>query len=107
MPFHGDNQSITYYKEGKWNRGYVDCGANEPIGTLPVHTNDNYMQFYIGLNDGAMLRDNSDPSGNYPYFGDCPSGQTTEFCMGWKFGWNYQEAEINPPSPSKCPENGI
>jgi hypothetical protein len=76
----------------------------EPIGTLPVHTNDHYMQFWIGYQDGSILRDNSDPSGNFPHFGDCPSGNSAEFCAGWKFGWNMEEAEINPPSPSKCPE---
>jgi hypothetical protein len=105
--FHGDKKTMSYYDDAKDNRRFVDCQALEPIGTRPPYTNDQYMQFYIGLYDGSLLRDNSDPSGNFPHFGDCPSGQTSEFCTGWHFGWNYNEAEINPPSPANCPENGI
>ena len=100
---------MSYYNESEQNRLFVDCGANLPIGTLPAQTDDHYMQFYIGMEDGGILRDNSDPSGNYPHFGDCPSGQTAEFCAGWKFGWNNDEALINPSEPvdSKCYADSI
>jgi len=107
--FQNDDKAKTVYDEAKDTRLFVQCGANDPIGTLPVQTDDNYRSFWIGYEDGALLRDNSDPSENFPTFGDCPSGQTAEFCTGWKFGWNFEESQINPPSPgdSKCFSDSI
>ncbi|HXP52350.1 MAG TPA: hypothetical protein VN922_20520 [Bacteroidia bacterium] len=109
LKFHGNDEAMNHYKDGKVTHLFVKCGANSPIGTLPVDTNDNYTEFWIGYNDGAILRDNSDPSGNVPHFGDCPSNQTSEFCAGWKFGWYNEEALINPPDPSdpKCYPDSI
>jgi hypothetical protein len=102
--FQNDDKAKTVYDEAKDTRLFVQCGANYPIGTFPVQTDDNYRSFWIGYEDGGLLRDNSDPPGNFPHFGDCPSGQTAEFCAGWKFGWNFEESQINPPDPSdpKC-----
>jgi hypothetical protein len=102
MPFHGDKKSLEYYDQGIWLRTFVKCDALEPIGTLPAHTNDNYIHFYIGFHDGSTLRDNSDPSGNST-LGTCPSGHSTEYCAGYSFGWNNDESVINPPSPVNCP----
>jgi hypothetical protein len=109
LKFHGNDEAMNHYKDGKVTHLFVKCGANSPIGTLPIDTSDNYTEFWIGYNDGAILRDNSDPSGNVPHFGDCPSNQTSEFCAGWKFGWYNEEALINPPDPSdpKCYPDSI
>jgi hypothetical protein len=104
-----DDKAKTAYDDAKETRLFVQCGANAPIGTFPVQTDDNYRSFWIGFEDGTILRDNSDPSGNYRAFGDCPSGQSAEFCKGWNFGWYFDEAQINPPDPSdpKCYADSI
>ena len=104
MPFHGDNQSMFYYMQGKGIRSDVECGDQEPIGTLPTHTDDNYKLFYEGYHDGSLLRDSSDPGEDPNNNPNCPLGHSTEYCAGFKFGWNNGEALINPPDDYDCPE---
>jgi hypothetical protein len=103
MKWFVNNDTMTYYKQGAGIRSDVECGDQEPIGTLPTHPDDNYKLFYEGYHDGSLLRDSSDPGEDPNNNPNCPLGHSTEYCAGFKFGWNNDEALINPPDDYDCP----
>jgi tetratricopeptide (TPR) repeat protein len=57
--------------------------------TLPMHTADNYTDFYIGYHNGAAAADSDNSKDNLGYHG-CPSGHTKEFCDGYSAGYGEQ-----------------
>jgi hypothetical protein len=60
---------------------------NRPIdlGQLPTSTNDNYRDFYLGLDQGADAYDMVDGTHYFLYNG--PPGHTAEYHTGWRFGY--------------------
>jgi hypothetical protein len=56
------------------------------LGTLPTHTNNNYRQFYLGLDEGGDAYWMVD--GLHYALYNCPPGHTAEYCAGWKFGYS-------------------
>jgi hypothetical protein len=102
MPLHGNKASelLSYYNQGKYFRNLFKCGNIKSLGTLPTHTNDNYIHFYIGYSDGASKIDH-----NYGKdYSTCPSGHTQEYCMGYKFGYNNDDMVLS--EPDDCPTQG-
>ena len=59
------------------------CGID--LGKLPTHTNDNYRDFYLGLDQGGDAYDLVDGAHYLLYNG--PPGHTAEYYAGWKFGY--------------------
>jgi hypothetical protein len=86
-----NSESMTYYNQGKQTRCLVKDGAQYPLGDFPTHITDNYLNLYIGNHDGDTQRDASD----YMTY-ECPSGHSTEYCMGFKIGWFNEDDLINP-----------
>jgi hypothetical protein len=77
MKWFVNNDTMTYYKQGAGIRSDVECGDQEPIGTLPTHPDDNYKLFYEGYHDGSLLRDSSDPGEDPNNNPNCPLGHST------------------------------
>jgi len=90
----------------KWFGGvdkYGKAWCKGCIGALPKQTNDNYTNYYIGLNNGELASVKLD---NAPFMGDrnneslnhsiirskCPTGHDMEYCAGYKAGWNRSAA---------------
>ena len=76
------------YKDGRaeYLTGYPGtkkCGID--LGKLPTHTNDNYRDFYLGLDQGGDAYDLVDGTHYLLYNG--PPGHTAEYYAGWKFGY--------------------
>jgi hypothetical protein len=63
--------------------------TNISNNTLPVHTDDNYKNFYIGYQDSQVQEDH-DYATNHLHFDSCPSAHTQEYCFGWKAGYNQE-----------------
>jgi hypothetical protein len=90
------------YDLGKENAD-PKCQDDCNIAVLPNATSDNYMQFYIGYDNGMAAEDfdnahNGDtglephPSHErYHSSGQCASGfHTDEYCAGYEQGWNIE-----------------
>ena len=76
------------YKDGRaeYLAGYPGtkkCGID--LGTLPAHTNDNYRDFYLGLDQGGDAYNLVD--GLHRFLENGPPGHTAEYYAGWKFGY--------------------
>jgi hypothetical protein len=77
------------YKSGhaEYAAGYPtakNCGID--LGKLPAHTNDNYRDFYLGLDQGGDAYRLVD--GEHYFLYDGPPGHTAEYYVGWKFGYS-------------------
>lgn len=76
------------YKDGhaEYLAGYTGtkkCGID--LGKLPTHTNDNYRDFYLGIDEGGDAYDLINGVHYLLYNG--PPGHTVEYYAGWKFGY--------------------
>jgi hypothetical protein len=65
--------------------GTKKCGID--LGSLPTTTNDNYRQFYLGINEGADAYRMVD--GAHRALEDGPPGETVEYLAGWHFGYDW------------------
>ena len=70
------------------------CDGGSTNRTLPMHTDDNYVHFYIGEHDGAVKADSDDSKDNLGYHG-CPTGHTQEYCAGFKDDYNSEGYLLN------------
>jgi hypothetical protein len=90
LPMSSHNANYTQkYKDGRaeYLTGYPGtkkCGID--LGKLPTHTNDNYRDFYLGLDQGGDAYDLVDEAHYLLYTG--PPGHTAEYYTGWKFGYS-------------------
>ena len=104
----GYSQGFTHLPMSEKTSDYLDgygTGRNYSIadphpgngnvsGALPAHTNDNYMDYYIGVHNGAVAADNDNKQhgpGSLVYRG-CPVVLTghEEYCVGYKSGYSYE-----------------
>ena len=81
------------------NKNYTDAYKSEhtdyvtgrqctkDLGTLPVHTNDNYRQFYLGMDQGGDAYNLV--GGLHRFLEDGPPGHSEEYYAGWKFGYGF------------------
>jgi hypothetical protein len=54
--------------------------------SLPVHTDDNYKNWFIGYMDGEIVAGyNQDANGTHNF---CPPGHIQEYCMGHRAGYD-------------------
>jgi hypothetical protein len=65
--------------------------------TLPLHTNDNYMEFYIGYRDGMTAQDGDYNAGYNQRHYECTSGpnHTREYCNGYYNGYEEEGHLLN------------
>ena len=79
---------IKGYKQGVASR----ADTSNTNSTLPAHTDDNYMDFFVGYYNAAVDADNhnGDSSGYV-----CCSGHTQEYCLGYKAGYSYESYLLN------------
>jgi hypothetical protein len=84
---HKVNYAQAYKSEhAEYAAGYPtakNCGID--LGKLPAHTNDNYRDFYLGLDQGGNAYDLVDGAHYLLYNG--PPGHIAEYYAGWKFGY--------------------
>jgi hypothetical protein len=71
---------------------------------LPAATHDNYLNYYIGFDNGAWAADKENQNSTTYYHDNCGAGHTNEYCTGFKAGWNYEADELGPP-PSASSSN--
>jgi hypothetical protein len=79
---------------GTQDRGWMSGDARGLYAPLPADTNDNYMHYYVGFDNGALATDMENHFSTTYYHGGCPADKTEEYCTGFKAGWNY-EANID------------
>jgi hypothetical protein len=91
MSFPHDKVYVDNYKDGVSEHTFdlydISRGGGCVIlGTWPVHSSDNYRDFY----QGWIAGDNAYTAGegHNIYNGNCPLAHSAEFCAGWKFGFN-------------------
>lgn len=77
------------YKDGRAEyltgyQGTKKCGID--LGKLPTYTNDNYRDFYLGLDQGGDAYWLVDGAHYLLYNG--PPEHTAEYYTGWKFGYS-------------------
>ena len=92
LPPSMSSQNVNYTQAYKDEyREYVakyptakNCGID--LGKLPVHTSDNYRQFYLGIYEGDDAYNLVDGGHYFLYKG--PPGHTAEYYAGWKFGYS-------------------
>jgi hypothetical protein len=73
----------------------ANVGFDKDFYPRPNNTNDNYLDYYIGVYNGAVAADidNSkyaDGTHNYS-----TSGHTQEYCIGHKAGYSVEEYLLN------------
>jgi len=89
LPPSSKNVNYTQeYKDGHAEMvsgysGTKKCGID--LGKLPTFTNDDYRQFYLGIDEGGDAYWIVDGAHYFLY--DGPPGHTAEFIVGWKFGY--------------------
>lgn len=71
---------------------------------LPAATHDNYLNYYIGFDNGAWAADKENQNSTTYYHDNCGAGHTNEYCTGFKAGWNYEADALGPP-PSASSSN--
>ena len=74
--------------------------AKQKYSPLPATTNDNFMHYYIGFDNGAWAADAENQNTTTYYHGNCGVGHTDEYCTGFKAGWNYEANALGPPPRS-------
>ena len=67
--------------------GTKKCGID--LGNLPAKTNDNYRDFYLGIDQGGDAYGIVD--GVHRFLEDGPPGHTAEYLAGWRFGYGLGE----------------
>jgi hypothetical protein len=79
---------IKGYNQGVASR----ADTSNPNSTLPAHTNENYMDFFVGYYNAAVDADkhNGDSRG----YVSC-SGHTQEYCKGYDAGYSYESYLLN------------
>jgi hypothetical protein len=97
-----DANYTSGYSSGIHDRGI--WGKIVHFGTFPTHTSDNYRRFYAGfyhgVSDGDLVYSGS---GNGTARWDshnnllCPLGHTSEYCVGYKYGYNVVMFANDPP----------
>jgi hypothetical protein len=65
---------------------------------LPAHTDDNYTNYFIGFDNGVWAADMANQHSTVYYHNNCGSGHTTEYCIGFKAGWNHEAYGLGPPT---------
>ncbi|MGC2573637.1 MAG: hypothetical protein WA364_19145 [Candidatus Nitrosopolaris sp.] len=89
LPISSHNMNYTSsYRDGHAEmasgyQGTKKCGID--LGQLPTYTNDNYRDFYLGLDQGGEAYDMVDGTHYFLYNG--PPGHTAEYHTGWRFGY--------------------
>ena len=94
----------TSYGKG-YDAGNKDrAWQNDTSVTLPAHTNDNYMHYYVGFENGATAADKENNYSTTYYHGGCPTqptwspSHTKEYCAGYKAGWNQRDLVVTRTS---------
>jgi hypothetical protein len=84
---------------GAQDRQLFMIGENQftMFSPLPAHTNDNYTNYFIGFDNGVWAADMANQHSTVYYHNNCGSGHTTEYCIGFKAGWNHEAYELGPP----------
>ena len=84
---------MSGWNQGSWIRLPSNVGFDKDFYPRPAHTNDNYLDYYIGVYNGAVAADNdNNADGTHNY---CPSGHTQEYCVGHKAGYSVEEYLLN------------
>jgi hypothetical protein len=88
MSLHNKNYTDAYKSEAAERAAGYPCTkkAGFDLGFLPAHTNDNYRDFYLGLDQGGDAYDMVD--GTHYFLYKPPPGHTSEYRDGWKFGYS-------------------
>jgi hypothetical protein len=83
----------------------TNAWAKEKYAPPPATTEDNYMNYYIGFDNGAWAADAENQHSTTYYHGGCNGDN--EYCTGFKAGWNYEANALgpSPPAPTSGPGN--
>jgi hypothetical protein len=79
---------IAGCKEGTHQRTVSPPLPEEQSTKPPVHTNDNYKDYYEGYHDGAVSADFEYDNGMGLGFHGCPPNHSQEYCVGYENGYN-------------------
>jgi hypothetical protein len=79
---------IAGCKEGTHQRTVSPPPPEEQSTKPPVHTNDNYKDYYEGYHDGAVSADFEYDNGMGLGFHGCPPNHSQEYCVGYENGYN-------------------
>jgi hypothetical protein len=69
---------IHGYNDATW--GIQHKRDSPSLVKIPVHSTDNYRDFYLGMYEGGP---------QYNEEGSCPPGHTVEYCAGYKLGYEW------------------
>jgi len=75
----------------------TNAWAKQKYSPLPTTTDDSYLNYYIGFDNGAWAADAENQHSTIYYHGNCGVGHTDEYCTGFKAGWNYEANALGPP----------
>lgn len=89
----GNNELPKSSTDGNYTQGYNDAtrGIQHKVESpnlvkIPVHTTDNYRDFYLGMYEGGC---------QYNEEGSCPPGHTVEYCSGHRLGYEWSSDEMS------------
>jgi hypothetical protein len=85
----------------------TNAWAKQKYSPLPATTDDNYLNYYIGFDNGAWAADAENQVRTTYYHGNCGVGHTDEYCTGFKAGWNYEANALGPPPSASTSSNVI
>lgn len=92
-----NSQYMSGWNQASWNRLPSNVGFNKDFYPRPDHTNDNYLDYYVGDYNGAVAADgDNNDNGTDGAHNYCSSADhTQEYCIGHKAGYLVEAYLLN------------